>query len=91
VIDRVGQVWMARLGVETFPFVVLELQGSTWIVQNLTRVTESEQIGTVKSSQFGVEEGVFIEYERRLQNKGIQRGELLYLSGTASLLMERVT
>lgn len=62
--DRVGQVWMAQIGIERFPFVVLELQESTWIVQNLARLDGEELFGSIKHTQFGVEEGIFAEFER---------------------------
>ena len=88
--DRVGQVWMARIGVETFPFVVLESNGTTWLVQNLTRVGESEWLGTIKSSQFGIQEGVFEEFERRSEDKGLQKGELFHFSGVTNILRERI-
>lgn len=91
-VNRVGQVWMAQIGYERFPFVVLELRETTWIVQNLSRVGLPDQLGTIKSSQFGVEEGVFVEFERRgAEPQGLKRGELLYLSGMTSLLKERIT
>jgi hypothetical protein len=91
-VNRTGQVWMAQIGVERFPFVVLELRGTTWIVQNLGRVGQSEDTGTIKASQFGVEEGVFVEFEKRTaEPKGLQRGELIYLSAISSLLRERIT
>lgn len=85
-VNRVGQVWMATIGLETFPFVVLELNGTTWLVQNLMRVGTSMRLGTIKSSQFGVEEGVFTEFERR--GKGLQRGTLMCIG--FSILKERI-
>lgn len=85
-VNRVGQVWMATIGLETFPFVVLELNGTTWLVQNLTRVGTSMRLGTIKSSQFGVEEGVFTEFEHR--GRGLARGMLTYLG--SSILKERI-
>lgn len=62
--DRIGQVWVALIGVERFPFVVIDRNARTWVVQNLTRVGPAEEIGTIKGTQFGVEEGIFAEFER---------------------------
>lgn len=81
---------MAQIGGETFPLVVLELSRTTWLVQNLSRVNESERLGTIKSSQFGVEECVFTEFERRSENKGLQKGELFHLSGVTNILRVRI-
>jgi len=65
VIDRVGQVWVAQIGVERFPFVVIEKRDSnTWLVQNLSRVGVQEEMGTIRGTQFGIEEGIFEEFER---------------------------
>lgn len=68
---RIGQVWMAQIGIERFPFLIIDRQARTWIVQNLTRVGPSEDTGTIKATQFGVEEGIFAEFEREgyVENK----------------------
>lgn len=81
--DRVGQVWMAQLGIERFPFVVLELQDTTWIVQNLARLDGEEQFGAIKHTQFGVEEDLFEEFER----VGPPKNPHFY----SNILRERVT
>lgn len=92
VIDRVGQVWMFRLGFEEFPGLVLYLEGrSTWAIQNLTRVGRAREVGTIHSAQFGVEEGVFTEFESRDKGLlGLQKGELFFLSGVTNILRERI-
>jgi len=85
-VNRVGQVWIAQIGFERFPFVVLEKHGSFWLVQNLSRVGPSEHLGTIKGTQFGVEEGVFQQFENK--DKGLQPGDLLTFS--ANILRERI-
>lgn len=89
-VNRVGQVWTAQIGVERFAFVVIgQSDRSTWLVQNLSRVGVQEEFGTIKGTQFGIEEGIFEEFEKR--DKGLQPGQLFHLSSTANILRERIT